>query len=186
MTRTKVATRSKHPRPDGLETKHGVHVFLDELREVLVAEAKRDPAQQAEPVPPTNPNIVRTAALHGVDLLALGFSAGEVVHDYGDVCLAVTELAVELDAPISAADFHTLNQCLDDAIAAAVTAWAGGRAMGTVQRVSRDETLRQLVHGAIVMVDLLRTGQLAPAGSTARVLRDHLEHMDALLGAQGS
>jgi len=33
-----------------------------------------------------------------------------------------------------------------------------------------------------VIVDLLRTGQVAPAGSTARVLRDNLEQIEALLG----
>jgi hypothetical protein len=182
LTRQKVARRSKHSRSDDLETRHGVHVFLDELREALLAEAERDPAQRAEPDPPTNPNIATTAALHGHDLLALGFSIDEVVHDYGDVCQAVTELAVELDAPISAADFHTLNRCLDNAIASAVTAWAGERTTEEGPRASRDETLRQLVRRSIVIVDLLRTGQVAPAGSTARVLRDNLEQIEALLG----
>src|ERR1700722_9384045 len=123
MAREKVAKRSTDPRPEVLETKHGVHVFLHELSEALLAEAKRDPAQRAEADPPTNPNIAKTAALHGRDLLGLGFSIDEVVHDYGDVCQAVTELAVELDAPVTVADFHTLNRCLDNAIAAAVTAW---------------------------------------------------------------
>jgi hypothetical protein len=45
----------------------------------------------------------------------------QVVHDYGDVCQAITELAGEMDAPISTEDFRTLNRCLDDAIAGAVT-----------------------------------------------------------------
>ena len=37
------------------------------------------------------------------------------------ICQSVTELAVELDAPIGTDDFRTLNRCLDDAIAGAVT-----------------------------------------------------------------
>ena len=45
----------------------------------------------------------------------------QVVHDYGDVCQAITELAVEMNAPISTDDFRMLNRCLDDAIAGAVT-----------------------------------------------------------------
>jgi hypothetical protein len=45
-----------------------------------------------------------------------------VVHDDGNVCQAVTELAVKLDEPVSVAEFHTLNRCLDNAICSAVTA----------------------------------------------------------------
>ena len=77
--------------------------------------------------PPTNPNIAKTAALHGHDLLALGFTVDEVVHDYGDVCQAVAELVVEQKVEISAADFHALNRCLDNAFAAAVTTWSDDR-----------------------------------------------------------
>jgi len=193
MTREKVAKRSKEPRPDDrktkdgastlsrsddLETKHGVHVFLHEMAEALVAEAKRDPAQRAEADPPTSPDIAKTAALHGRDLLGLGFSIDEVVHDYGDVCQAVTELAVELDAPVSVAEFHTLNRCLDNAIAAAVTAWTGDR---ETDGASKDERLKRLVGGSIKLFELLRAGKVAPGGSAALVLGDNLEKMRAML-----
>jgi hypothetical protein len=45
-------------------------------------------------------------------------------NDYGDVCQAVTELAVERGANISPNTFRLLGLCLDDAMAAAVTAHA--------------------------------------------------------------
>ena len=45
----------------------------------------------------------------------------QVVHDYGDLCQAVTELAFERNAGIAVGEFHTLNRLLDNAIAAAVT-----------------------------------------------------------------
>ena len=45
----------------------------------------------------------------------------QVVHDYGDICQAITELALELKAPITVKEFHTLNRCLDTAIAEACT-----------------------------------------------------------------
>ena len=48
----------------------------------------------------------------------------QVIHGYGDVCQAVTELADETSARITADEFHTLNRCLDDAIAEAVTEYA--------------------------------------------------------------
>jgi hypothetical protein len=44
----------------------------------------------------------------------------QVVHDYGDLCQAITQLAVETNAPLSAEDFRTLSRCVDDAIACAV------------------------------------------------------------------
>ena len=44
---------------------------------------------------------------------------------YGDLCQAVTELAAEKHASISVGEFQTLNRCLDNAIAHAVTAYVG-------------------------------------------------------------
>jgi hypothetical protein len=104
--RAKVATRSVPP-PTNAEIDHGVPVFLDQLRNALrLGET-------------TSREISRSAIKHGHELLVQGFTVSQVVHDYGDVCQAITELAVELNAPISTDDFRTLNRCLDDAIAAA-------------------------------------------------------------------
>ena len=63
-------------------------------------------------------------AHHGRELRLQGFTVSQVVHDYGDVCQSITDLAMERDAPISVDDFRTLNRCLDDAIASAVTEYA--------------------------------------------------------------
>jgi len=65
--------------------------------------------------------------LHGQDLLKFGFTIEQVVHDYGDICQAVTELAEERGVNLSIAEFHTLNRCLDDAIASAVSSWSEER-----------------------------------------------------------
>ena len=69
----------------------------------------------------------RRAIKHGQDLLRQRFTMSQVVHEYGDVCQAITELAVELNAPISTDDFRTLNRCLDDAIAGAATEYGRER-----------------------------------------------------------
>ena len=45
----------------------------------------------------------------------------QVIHDYGDLCQAITELAFEQAAPFETKEFRTLNRCLDNAIADAVT-----------------------------------------------------------------
>ena len=184
MTREKVAKRGVESPPNAREA-HGVPIFLEQVCEALVAEAKRDQAHQAEPDPPTNPNVAETAALCGHDLLRLGLSVDELVHEYGDVCQAVTELAVELDAPISVPDFHTLNRCLDNATAAAVTAWTGDQATDASatdgRRASNDERLRCLVHSSITIVEVLRVGKVAAAGATGTILEQNLQKMRAML-----
>ena len=65
--------------------------------------------------------------MHGAELLRTGYTIDQVVRDYGDVCQAVTELAVERDAAISTDEFRLLNCCLDDAIAGAVTSFGFAR-----------------------------------------------------------
>jgi hypothetical protein len=66
-----------------------------------------------------------SAVAHGSALLTLGYTVDQVVHDYGDLCQAITDLAVERDAPFSVPEFRTLNRCLDNAIANAVTEFSG-------------------------------------------------------------
>jgi hypothetical protein len=103
-----VATRALVPESDS-GTNQGIGQFLDQLGDVLRAGSSRSAA------------ISWAAALHGHERLLEGYSVSQVVHDYGDVCQAVTGLAVELDVAIATDDFQTLNRCLDDAIAAAVS-----------------------------------------------------------------
>ena len=80
-----------------------------------------------------------SATAHGEQLLQLGYSVNQVVHDYGDLCQAITDLAVELDAPFSVDQFRTLNHCLDNAIADAVTEFVDYRRADR-RRSSEDKT----------------------------------------------
>ena len=91
--RAKVASRSD-PSSVEAEAAHGVPVFLDQLGDAL----RHHPA--------STPDIARSALQHGRELLVQGFTVSQVVHDYGDVCQAITELAVEMNASISADDFR--------------------------------------------------------------------------------
>src|SRR5581483_4632303 len=168
--RAKVALRSVPP-PTELEIDHGVPVFLDQLRNALrLGET-------------TSPEIGRSAIKHGHDLLLQGFTVSQVVHDYGDVCQAITELAVQLQAPISTEDFRTLNRCLDDAIAGAVTEYGRGRNQSTLdgEIVRGSERLgffahelRNLTNTAILAFEALKKGNVGVAGSTATVLHRSL------------
>ena len=79
-----------HQRPPPVsasELENGVPVFLTQLSETLRCEATASPFSAEA--------IGATAARHGGDLLALGFNVSQVVHDYGDICQAITELALE-------------------------------------------------------------------------------------------
>lgn len=185
-TRAKVAKRSSPPRTEA-EMEHGVPLFLTQLVSALQEEQERDPAQQSAADPPDNESIVRSATLHGQTLRRLGFTIDQVVHDYGDVCQAVTELAVERVAKLTTAEFHTLNRCLDNAIAGAVTSWNRERDASRVQGAGRRELCRNelldLVDTASVSFALLREGQVGVGGATAKVIGQCFVEMRALLEA---
>ena len=101
------------PAVSSSEIEHGVPLFLTQLSETLRLETSTEPFSSGA--------IGSTATRHGAELSAAGFTVAQVVHDYGDICQAVTELALEEQAPITIEEFHTLNRCLDTGIAEAVT-----------------------------------------------------------------
>jgi signal transduction histidine kinase len=176
--RAKVATRSVPP-PTGAEIDHGVPVFLDQLVDALRLGRT------------SSPEIGRSAVQHGHDLLLQGFTVSQVVHDYGDVCQAITELAVEMNAPISTEDFGTLNRCIDDAIAGAVTEYGrernqstldGETARGSERLGFLAHELRNLINTAIVAFEVLKTGNVGVGGSTGTVLHRSLMGVRAFIG----
>jgi hypothetical protein len=97
-TREKLTNRP-WPLASTSELEHGVPLFLTQLAETLRLEETDAPFSSGA--------IGSTALLHGRELLARGFTVSQVVHDYGDVCQAVTELVMEQNAPITVGEFHT-------------------------------------------------------------------------------
>ncbi|MEO5898492.1 MAG: HAMP domain-containing sensor histidine kinase [Vicinamibacterales bacterium] len=171
--RAKVAARVIPP-PSETEINHGVPLFLDQLLDSLRSGSA------------STRQIDKSAGQHGHDLLLRGFTISQVVHDYGDVCQAITELAVETNAPINTDDFRTLNRCIDDAIAGAVTTFAR-EDLQHASLLQRRETaqsndrvgflvheLRNLVNTAIVAFEVLKTGNVGVSGSTGTVLNGSL------------
>jgi signal transduction histidine kinase len=175
--RTKVATRSI-PLPSEAEINQGIPIFLDQLVDTLRSGATSHGA------------IDSTAGQHGHDLLLKGFTVSQVVHDYGDVCQSITELAVETNAPFSTDDFRTLNRCLDEAIASAVTTYAReSQDAGIEQAAERDDKemgffvheLRNLVNTATVAFETLKTGNVGVSGATGAVLSRSLAALRELI-----
>ncbi len=176
--RAKVVSRSVPP-PTDAASDHGVPVFLDQLVDALRLGLT------------SSPEIGRSAVHHGHALLQQGFTVSQVVHDYGDVCQAITELAVEMNAPINTADFRMLNHCLDEAIAGAVTEYGrernqstldGETARGSERLGFFAHELRNLINTAIMAFEVLKTGNVGVAGSTGTVLHRTLMGLHALVG----
>jgi hypothetical protein len=117
--RVKVAKRST-PKATERELQFGIPVFLAQLVKILRSQGPGLDTTEAAI------GMAKTAGNHGHELLLKGFTVDQVVHDYGDLCQAVTELAMETNAPITNVEFHTLNECLDNAIAGAVSEYARG------------------------------------------------------------
>lgn len=165
-TRARVARRSPSA-PNELELENGIPLFLDQLAEALRLKETSDATD--------NEQISRSAGRHGHELLRMGLTIGQVVHDYGDVCQTITALAVEQKVPISTEDFQTLNLCLDDAIAEAVTEFSRVRE----SKIAAEETerlgflaheQRNLLNAAMLAYEMIKTGRVAVAGSTGQVL----------------
>src|SRR5688572_27129903 len=179
ISRTRERVRSRPwPSVSSREIEYGVPLFLTQLAETLRLEGTAAPfASDA---------IGSTAARHGAELLATGFDVRQVVHDYGDICQAITEIAVERKAPIRVEEFHTLNRCLDTAIAEAVTEHtrltAQERSVEEVERLGRTaHELRDLLNTALLAFHALKRGTVAVNGSTAAVLGRNLTSLRDLV-----
>ena len=119
----KVARRPT-PHPTWDEMKFGIPIFLAQLIEMLHLDRQSnvfDIPGEPQAKKDLSATVASTARRHAQELRERGLTVDQIVHDYGDLCQAVTELAFERNAGIKVAEFHTLNRLLDNAIAAAVT-----------------------------------------------------------------
>ncbi len=165
-TREKLTDRP-WPLASTSELEHGVPLFLAQLSDTLRLETTSTALSQH--------TIGASAAKHGGELRALGFNISQVVHDYGDICQAITEIAVERQLPITTEEFHTLNRCLDTAIAEAVTEHAritaDSRSTEEIERSGQlAHELRDILNTALLAFHTLKRGTVAINGSTGTVL----------------
>jgi signal transduction histidine kinase len=172
-TRARVGPRSA-PSATEEELESGIPMFLDQLiRTLQFPDADSNPFGES-------------ATRHGRALLRRGFTVAQVVHDYGGVCQAVTELASEMNAHISTAEFQTFNRCLDDAIAQAVTEYGRQREQsitedGRVRSGELAHELRNVLGAARLAFETITTGRVGPSGSTAALLGRSLGRLATLV-----
>ena len=98
----------------------------------------------------------------------------------GNVCQAITGYAVEVNAPIDAAEFKTLNWCLDEAISQAAIAFtmpvAPDDEFLNEARSKPDERLDDMakmtnhIEFIATTVNAMRTGQVGIDGATGALL----------------
>lgn len=180
-----MAAQRLSPKITERELEHGIPLFLEQLITALRIEQTPESSRShkvsgsAAGDTPRASEIGATATLHGRELLNQGYTVEQVVHDYGDLCQAVTALAFEQGAAIEVDEFRTLNLCLDNGIADAVSEYAyqreslapnkGVEALNERLGCFAHE-LRNLVHTATLAVASMKAGNVGLNGATGAVL----------------
>jgi signal transduction histidine kinase len=175
--RMRVAERTAAAATDA-ELTHGLPIFLDQLGEALRRASLHEVVDHDD--------IHNSATHHGEALFRQGLTIAQVVNAYGDLCQVVTGLALAQHVAIGTGDFQTLNLCLDDATAGAVTSFAAQR-----ERVLNDEgterlgvlahEMRNALNTAMLSFASIKKGAVAPSGSTAGMLDRSLVRLQALI-----
>ena len=173
-TRAKVANRQA-PLATNVELESGIPLFLTQLVGMLQTRSPEDGTAMG-----------KSATRHGDDMLRMGFTVGQVVHDYGGLCQAITELAVERDTSIRSEEFKILNGCLDDAVAFAVTEFGRQReqtvtAQGSEHLGVLAHEMRNALNTATLAFSALQSGAVGTSGSTSAVMFRSLARMRGLL-----
>lgn len=172
-TNDKAALRPSPPASDGDATSEGVPFVVDQLVATLRGTLLND-------------DIVNAASLRGSHMHGSGYTVSQVVRGYGDVCQAVTELAMEAEAPITVNEFHTLNLYLDEAIADAVAEYQRTRDVAVAARDNEQlgrlaHELRNHINTATLSFSILRAGTVPIGGSTGGVLERSLIGLTELI-----
>jgi signal transduction histidine kinase len=173
-------SRRRAPRATPFEVEHGIPIFIDQLVSMLPGSGASTPEAELD----------HAAVQHGEELLQNKFPIDHVVHDYGDICQSVTQLAMERGAAITVPEFAEMNLRLDNAIAAAVGEWSRGReaALESGHATALNERLGMLGHEmrnklntAILALAAIRSGSVGFGGVTAGALDRSLLGMRELI-----
>jgi len=185
--------------------KKGLPIFYKQLMTVLrleqsshpeymidkegMAQAARDANESAMSIASGRKDeveVATSAGVHGQELLRLGYTLSHVVHAYGAMCQSITELANQKNAHISTTEFHDLNQCLDVAMAGAVTEYASQRNINESDREIKHlgflaHELRNALNTVVMAYELVKDGTVTPRGSTGQVVERGLKRLNDLI-----
>ena len=164
---------------------YGVPIFLRQLIRTLALEQTAQPMRSREISGPAGggklvmSEMGEAATIHGRELLDHGFTIDQVVHAYGDVCQAITDLAFDRGEPFQVEEFRTLNRCLDNAIADAVTSFSYQRDSLISGRQTQEwnerlgflaHELRNLIQTATLTFAAIKTGSIGLTGATGGLM----------------
>lgn len=163
-------------RDNSKQLQQGLPLFYDQLIRVLLQKQNSNPTEE----------LLKAAAEHGREFLHLGYSLSHVVHAYGAMCQAITELATRKNADISPAEFNVLNGCLDVAIASAVSEYQFRSVQASEAKEIKHlgflaHELRNALSSATIAQEMIKAGLVGTGGSTARVLEANLSRMRHLI-----
>lgn len=189
--RAKVLER-RAPRATPAELEYGIPLFLDQFTAMLPrdSESFSSGPQGEKGNAAAESHIESGATKHGGELLGQGFTIDQVVHDYGDLCQAITELAFEQGVPITVEEFGSLNIRLDNAIAGAVAEYsrqhevakADAGTLATHEQLGAlAHEMRNLLNTAILAVAAIKRGNVGFSGATAGALDRSLIGMSTLI-----
>ena len=181
-------------RPSSDQLKQGLPIFFKQLISTLresqttsepikadqagMARAASESNETAMTTASDHPNdlaLATSAGFHGEEMLRLGYTLSHVVHAYGALCQAITDLATKKNLQASYSNFRDLNRCLDVAIASAVTHYESVR---DIRKVSKEvercgfcaHELRNALNGASISFQLIKSGVVGISGSTGLIL----------------
>jgi hypothetical protein len=192
----------EHPSSDQL--KQGLPIFYRQIIEVIrraaapgsppvkdkaaiasAADRGDEPAMAEAAGAPLEADLARSAGDHGREMLRLGYTLSHVVHAYGAMCQAITEIATEQEVAIGSSGFHALNRCLDVAIAGAVTNYDSFRKKSEESGKNDNRGVFTQMHNELmrakVAFEAIQRGSVGVAGSTGQSLARCLFRLEALV-----
>ncbi len=162
----RVALRDE-PLAATAELIHGLPIFLDQLGDALGRAALNQVVDHEA--------LHNSASTQGGQLFRAGLTVAQVVNSYGDLCQVISGLAADQHALITARDFQTLNLCLDDATAGAVTAYVSEHDLSAALKETEQvgmvaHEMRNALNVAVMAFASMRAGTVGTGGSTGAML----------------
>jgi hypothetical protein len=203
LTEEKTLELAGH-HPSSAKMKSGLPLFYRQVIEVIrhagqlsaspvknvvaiakAADSGDEPAMAEAAGQPEEAKLAKTAGLHGIEMLSLGYSLSHVVHAYGAMCQAITEVADSKKIRIEPSEFHALNRCLDVAIAGAVTEFQHIKDMqkegANAEPTFLAYEMRDALTSVTVALHMIKTGAVGFGGHTGQLLERSLVRMEELI-----